>query len=217
MFLERIVVGPYQTNCYVMGEEETSSCWIIDPGNDPEDILSVIRQHKVEPVAVLLTHTHWDHITALPAIKKAYPSIEILVGREDAEFLGKHCYESFSKTITDRTFLDVYKEQLQEMSEPTMLLDDGQMLDDCHMRVIHTPGHTKGGVCFYHEQGSFLFSGDTLFAGGIGRTDLYGGSYPAIIDSIRKLKELPSQTTVLPGHGPSTTIGDEEANNPYFS
>jgi hydroxyacylglutathione hydrolase len=215
MFVERVVVGPYQTNCYILGQDETSSCWIIDPGNDPEAIISCIKKHQVNPVAVLLTHTHWDHITALPAIRKAYPEVEILVGREDANFLGKNAYRHFSETITDRTFLDAYKEQLQLLPEPTTLLDDGQMLDDCHMRVIHTPGHTPGGVCFFHEKGAFLFSGDTLFAGGIGRTDLYGGSYTEIIASLKKLMELPGETRVLPGHGPSTTIAEEQANNPY--
>lgn len=212
MFVDRVVVGPYQTNCYLLGDEETESGWIIDPGGDAKRIIACVTSHKVHPVAVLLTHTHWDHITALPAVKDAYPGIEILVGRGDAGFLGKNAYQRFDETITDRRFLAVYKDQLQRMPEPTTLLDDGQMLDDCHMRVLSTPGHTPGGVCYYHEAGHFLFSGDTLFCGGIGRTDLYGGSYSDIIQSCKRLLELPGDVQVLPGHGPETTIAQEQTN-----
>jgi len=216
MFVDRVVVGPYQTNCYVLGDEETQSCWIVDPGGEAKRIIGCIKNHAVNPVAVLLTHTHWDHVTALAAIKEAYPDIEILVGREDAEFLGKNAYQRFDETITDRRFLAVYKEDLQHLPSPTTLLDDGQVLDDCHMRVIHTPGHTRGGVCYYHETGEFLFSGDTLFCGGIGRTDLFGGCYSDIIQSCKSLFELPAETQVLPGHGPETTIAQEQAN-PCFA
>ena len=215
MFVERVVVGPYQTNCYILGEEKTDSCWIIDPGNDAQEIIHCIEKHHVHPVAVLLTHTHWDHITALPQIVAQYPGVEILVGREDASFLGKNAYAHFSQTITDRSYLVAYKEELMALPEPTALLDEGQYLDDCHMKVMHTPGHTPGGVCFYHEEGQFLFSGDTLFASGIGRTDLYGGSYPEIIQSCHRILELPNEVRILPGHGPDTTVGQEQSN-PYL-
>jgi glyoxylase-like metal-dependent hydrolase (beta-lactamase superfamily II) len=101
------------------------------------------------------------------------------------------------------------------MSEATGFLQDNQFLHDSHLLVMHTPGHTKGGICLYHEKGQFLFSGDTLFAGSIGRTDLEGGSYEKIVKSCRRLLKLPKEVQVLPGHGPATTIGDEQ-NNPYL-
>ncbi|HKM05712.1 MAG TPA: MBL fold metallo-hydrolase, partial [Sphaerochaeta sp.] len=96
MFVERIVVGPYQTNCYIMGNEENSSAWIIDPGNEGNRIIKAIENHNITPVAVLLTHTHWDHITALGEMKKRWPHLEVLVSEEDSHFLGAQAYERFS-------------------------------------------------------------------------------------------------------------------------
>lgn len=215
MFVERIVVGPYQTNCYILGNEDTSSAWIIDPGNEGSRIIQTIENHNVTPVAILLTHTHWDHITAISELKQRWPNLEILVSEEDSHYLGKQAYERFSKTCFDKSFLQRYEQALKAMSEATGFLTDNQVLQDSHLTVMHTPGHTQGGVCFYHEQGQFLFSGDTLFAGGIGRTDLEGGSYSQIVASCKRLLSLPMETRVLPGHGPATTIGDEQ-NNPYL-
>jgi glyoxylase-like metal-dependent hydrolase (beta-lactamase superfamily II) len=215
MFVDCIVVGPYQTNCYLLGNEETSSAWIIDPGNDGDALIENIRNHGVTPVAVLLTHTHWDHVTALGTLKEAWPQLEILVSKEDAPFLGKDAYRLFYETCFDKTFLQQYKEELSNLPEPTGYLSDGQFLQDSHLRVIKTPGHTPGGICLYHEEGQFLFSGDTLFAGSIGRTDLVGGSYPQIVESCRHLLTLPLDVQVLPGHGPRTTIGAEQSN-PYL-
>ncbi|MDD3904304.1 MAG: MBL fold metallo-hydrolase [Sphaerochaeta sp.] len=215
MFIERIVVGPYQTNCYLLGNEETSSAWIIDPGNEAEKIISHIINRNVTPVAILLTHTHWDHITALGAIHKKWPLMEILVSEEDSIYLGKGAYERFLTTCFDKTFLQKYETALKEMSEATGFLTDGQYLQDSHLQVISTPGHTPGGLCLYHEEGQFIFTGDTLFAGTIGRTDLEGGSYEQIIHSCRKLLTLPDEVQILPGHGPLSTI-KEERNNPYL-
>lgn len=215
MFVERIVVGPYQTNCYIMGNEETSSAWVIDPGNEGSRIISRIESHNVTPVAVLLTHTHWDHITALGELKRRWPNLEILVSEEDSLYLGKETYERFSKTCFDKSFLQRYEKPLKEMSEATGFLTDNQFLDDSRLLVMHTPGHTQGGVCLYHEEGQFVFTGDTLFAGSIGRTDLEGGSYDQIVTSCKRLLALPHEVQVLPGHGPMTTIGDEQ-NNPYL-
>ncbi len=212
MFVERIVVGPYQTNSYIMGDEETSSAWIIDPGNDAQLIIEHLAKHTVSPVAILLTHTHWDHIAAVGALKQHWPEIEILVSEEDAPFLS---YDEVKKVCFDRSFMQKYDEDLKLLCPATGYVADGQILQDSHLRVIQTPGHTLGGVCYYHEEGQFIFTGDTLFAGSIGRTDLYGGSYSDIIASCKHLLTLPGDVQVLPGHGPASTIANEH-NNPFL-
>lgn len=215
MFIDRIVVGPYQTNCYILGNEDTQSAWIIDPGADAERIIDTINKHKVYPGAILLTHSHWDHITAIPKLIEEYPNLEIVVGEKDAKYLGKQGKTNIKKDCFDQTFLQMFDKEISCLPEPTMLIKEKQFLQDCRLWVIETPGHTPGGVCYYSEEGSFLFSGDTLFAQSIGRTDFPGGSYSDIVSSCRKLMELDDDINVLPGHGPATTIRDERTN-PYF-
>ncbi len=212
MIVERLVVGPYQTNCYIMGNEETSSAWIIDPGADGQLIIDRIAQHNLTPVAILLTHTHWDHITAAGTLLSQWPKLEVLVSEKEASSLS---YEQVKQVCFDKSFLQMYDKELQMLPGATGFLSDGQYLQDSHLSVIHTPGHTKGGVCLYHEEGQFMFTGDTLFAGSIGRTDLDGGSYSEIIASCRRLLKLPGDVQILPGHGPTSTIKDEY-NNPFL-
>ncbi|NLE15711.1 MAG: MBL fold metallo-hydrolase, partial [Spirochaetales bacterium] len=165
MFVERLVVGPYQTNCYIMGDEETSSAWIIDPGSDENTIIRHIEKRSVTPVAILLTHTHWDHITALGGLKKHWPELEILVSEEDSLYLGPQGYNNLKQVCFDKSFWDRYEAQLSNLPQTTAYLHDGQLLQDSHLSVLATPGHTPGGLCFYHEEGQSLFTGDTLFAG----------------------------------------------------
>jgi glyoxylase-like metal-dependent hydrolase (beta-lactamase superfamily II) len=215
MFVERLVVGPYQTNCYILGNEETNSAWIIDPGNDGHRIIQLLKKRNVTPISVLLTHTHWDHITALGTLKEAFVDLEIMVAQEEAHLLGKSGYERIKQVCFDKSFLHMYDADLKRLCEPTCVLSEGQYLADSHLRVLHTPGHTPGGLCFYHEKGQFIFTGDTLFAGSIGRTDLDGGSYSDIIASCKRLLTLEDEVQVLPGHGPSSTIANER-HNPYL-
>lgn len=215
MFIERIVVGPYQTNCYILGEEETQSAWIIDPGADAERIIEILNSRNVYPGSVLLTHSHWDHTLALPQLIKHYPNLEIVVGENDAKYLGKEAKENIKKDCFDQTFLQKFEKEIESLPEPSMLLRGRQFLQDCKLWVIPSPGHTPGGVCYYSEEGNFLFSGDTLFAQSIGRTDLPGGDYFEIITSCRTLLELEDNVDVLPGHGPATTILNERTN-PYL-
>lgn len=215
MFVQRLVTGPYQTNCYLLGDEETQSAWIVDPGNDSDLIISEIERFKVTPVALLFTHTHWDHITAAGALAARYPGLEVLVSEEDAPLLGLGGYEKIRQLCFDRRFLALYDEELKRLPEPTGFLVDNQVLDDSKLTVIKTPGHTKGGLCFYHEAGQFVLTGDTLFAGSIGRTDLGGGSMTDLLASCRRLLALDGQTQVLPGHGPTSTI-EEQRSNPYL-
>ncbi len=215
MFVERLVVGPYQTNCYIMGNEETASAWIIDPGNDSQRIIHALTQHKVTPVAILLTHTHWDHITAMGKLKQKWPELEVLVSREDSVFLGPEGYLRTRQACFDKSFLAMYDDELKLLPQCTGYLTEGQYLQDSHLTVLATPGHTPGGICLYHEAGQFVFTGDTLFAGSIGRTDLEGGSYSQIINSCNRLLQLPPEVQVLPGHGPTSTIAEEQ-HNPYL-
>nr|WP_319474361.1 MBL fold metallo-hydrolase [uncultured Sphaerochaeta sp.] len=212
MIVERLVVGPYQTNCYIMGNEETSSAWIIDPGTDGQLIIDHIIQRNLTPVAILLTHTHWDHIAAIGTLRERWPDLELLVAEEEASLLS---YEHVKQVCFDKSFLQMYDKELQKLPRPTEFLSDGQYLQDSHLLVMHTPGHTKGGVCLYHEEGQFMFTGDTLFAGSIGRTDLEGGSYTEIIASCKRLLDLPGEVQILPGHGPTSTIKNEY-NNPFL-
>ncbi|MCH3916749.1 MAG: MBL fold metallo-hydrolase [Spirochaetia bacterium] len=215
MFIEQLVVGPYQTNCYILGEEKTKSAWIIDPGAEAEAIISKIEEREVLPVAVLLTHAHWDHITALPALVKEYGELEIFVGENDRNYLGKGSYAFIKKACNDNSFLNMFDKQLSMLPDPTTLLSGRQFLQDCRLLAIPSPGHTPGGFCYYSEEGQFIFTGDTLFAGSIGRTDLYGGDYQAMLRSCMTLMDLEDDVQVLPGHGPQTTIGRERRYNPY--
>lgn len=215
MFVERLVVGPYQTNCYIFGNEETSSAWIIDPGSDESVIIRRLEKRNVTPVAILLTHTHWDHITALGGLKKHWPELEILVSKEDSLYLGPDGYDNLKQVCFDKSFWDKYETELSHLPQPTAFLHDGQFLQDSRLTVLATPGHTPGGLCFYHEEGQFMFTGDTLFAGSIGRTDLQGGSYSLIIESCKRLLTLPEEVQILPGHGPASTIAREQ-HNPYL-
>ena len=212
MFVQRLVTGPYQTNCYLLGDEETQSAGIVDPGNDSDLIISEIERYGVRPIAMLFTHTHWDHITAAGPLAVRYPDLEVLVSEEDAPYLGKSGYEKVRRVCFDRRFLALYDEDLKLLPEPTGFLVDGQILEDSKLTVIKTPGHTPGGVSFYHEDGQFVLTGDTLFAGSIGRTDLGGGSMKELLASCRRLLALDGQTQVLPGHGPTSTIEDERSN-----
>lgn len=209
MFVQRLVTGPYQTNCYLLGSQETESCWIIDPGNDAERIIAEIERLAVEPVAMLFTHTHWDHIAAAGPLKAHYPHLEVLVSEEDAPSLS---YETIKATCLDRWFVEVYDQALQLLPKPTGYLRDGQFLEDSKLQVIATPGHTPGGLCFYHEEGQLLLTGDTLFAGSVGRTDLGGGDMQELITSCRRLLTYDDATQVLPGHGPASTIAQERSN-----
>lgn len=215
MFIERLVVGPYQTNCYILGEEETQSAWIIDPGAEAASIIEVLKSRNVYPGSVLLTHGHWDHITALPELVKEYPNLEIVIGADDAKYLGEKGKINIEKDCTDKTFLQKFESELSSLPEPSILLKGRQFLQDCKLWVIPTPGHTPGGICYYSEKGNFLFSGDTLFAQSVGRTDFPGGSYKDIVKSCQSLMDLDNDVTVLPGHGPTTTIMAERSN-PYF-
>lgn len=207
MKLETIVVGDFAVNCYIYFSEESKSGIIIDPGADPDKIIRKVDSLGIKLMAILLTHGHCDHIGALADIKERY-DIPIYIGKGE-ELLLKDTNENGSALLG------------QPITAPDadFLFEDETpySFGDISLRVLYTPGHSRAGVCFLDETEGILFCGDTLFQSSIGRTDLPGGSFKTLIDSIqKKILPLPDGIVCLPGHGPSTTVGAERRNNPFF-
>ena len=202
--ITRLVVGYVSTNCYIAYNQETGTCVIVDPGDSADRILAKAEELGVKPEAVLLTHGHFDHIMAVPDIVKRFPSLPVFAYR-DEEVLLSDAAMNESTMIRKPIVLD-----------GICYLEDGAELElaGYNWRLISTPGHTVGSCCYYIEEAAVLFSGDTLFDGDCGRTDLATGDTSAIINSIRNvLMKLPDETQVLPGHETFTTIGRERIQN----
>ena len=196
-------VGMLAVNCYLLRESGGSSTLIIDPGEEPELILQTLREHSLQPMAILLTHAHVDHIRAVPALA-AECGVPVFVHPDDRELY-----------LSPANALPPWLPAAEEPPEPAAWPPS---LAEFAFDIIHTPGHTRGGVCYYFAESGILFSGDTLFQGSIGRTDLPGGNLDCLLDSIRsKLMCLPAETVAYPGHGDATTIGGERAANPYVN
>lgn len=207
MQVEHLAVGPVQTNCYLAINKETKEAIIIDPGDDADRIGMRLKQLEAKPVAILLTHGHFDHAGAAKTLAAQY---DILV----------YAHEKEAKTLEDSRMnlsgplaggtttyhADVFLKDEQELT-----------LAGLHMRVLFTPGHTPGGCCYYFPREDVLFSGDSLFCGSVGRTDFPGGSMRTLVDSVRnKLMSLPENTIVYPGHDIETTIEQERMYNPFL-
>lgn len=200
MKIYAIQVGEIYTNCYLILNEDTREIIIVDPGDDAERISEKIRELEGRPVAVFLTHGHYDHILAVNDLREAYPAIEVYIGEKDAAMLKD---DSLNCTCYGTRIL----------VEPDHLVREGTVIDlaGFHCTVMHTPGHTVGSVCYYYEDQHVLFAGDTLFYRSYGRTDLPTGSNREMVTSlVRLLTELPEDVTVLCGHDRSTTIGYEK-------
>ena len=204
MILKRLAVGPFSSNCYIVGAESAKEGMVIDPGDEAEVILGEVKDLGLEINSIILTHGHIDHIGALKEVKKA-TGAEVAVHTDEAESLKE---QPLSKMLGLA---------YPPPPPPDRLLQDGNSIDigDLHFLVLHTPGHSPGGICLLGK--GVLFSGDTLFNLGIGRTDLPGGNYSQLMDSIHtRLMTLPDDTIVYPGHGPETTIGAERRGNPFL-
>jgi hydroxyacylglutathione hydrolase len=206
MILEGLVVGMFQSNCYVVGDETSREALIVDPGDEAMRILAVLERHNLEAKLIAVTHSHVDHVAALQAVHEA-------TGAEVA--MHRDAYES-SKADSGmmRVLLGVGSPQI---AKPELLVEDGDKLSvgGLEFEVLYTPGHAFGHICLAGE--GVVFTGDALFAGGIGRFDLPGGDGKLLLKSIReKLLTLPDETVVLSGHGPSSTIGEERASNPFL-
>jgi glyoxylase-like metal-dependent hydrolase (beta-lactamase superfamily II) len=205
MKYETIVVGALETNCYLMYCEETRKGAVVDPGADPDKIFQVIDRAKIQPVILINTHGHIDHIGANKDIKDKY-GIPLYIHEGDKEMLALGHQSEIS------IFLGA-----KESPAPDEYLKEGDeiKINNSFLKVIHTPGHSPGSVCLLGD--GLLLSGDTLFNMGVGRTDLPGGSWEELERSIRsKIFALPEDIMVLPGHGPSTTVGREKNSNPFI-
>ncbi len=204
MFLHKIVAGIYGVNCYILGDEETSKVAVFDPGGNAEEILDIIREKGLTLAYVILTHGHGDHIGAVKELKEK-TGAKILVHEDEKNILNNK-----DNNLTALMGMDAVEIDADEY------LKDGQtiQLGNLDLEIIHTPGHTPGGMCIKVKD--LLFTGDTLFAGSIGRTDLTGGDYDTIMKSLEKLGNLEDDLTILPGHGPASRIGIEKSVNPYM-
>lgn len=217
MLVKTLVVGPLEANCYVVGcdTERTDGArdgMILDPGADAADIVRCIEQNTLTPRLIVCTHAHADHIAAAADLKAAFPESRFVISREEVGVLADENLNLSSflgKPITP--------------PEPDRLLDEGDVVElgEIRFRVIHVPGHTPGGICLYSEDASaglaVLFSGDALFARGIGRADFPGGDYDLLVEGIKtKLLTLDETCVIYPGHGPRTTVGEEKELNPFL-
>lgn len=206
LILETLVVTNFATNCYVLGCTQTKEGIIIDPGGEAKRILEVVERNGLAIRYIINTHSHVDHIGANGIIKEA-TGATLAIHPADAETL-KNPMQS----------LLAFSGKLKPSPPPDELVREGDVIKagSLELKVIHTPGHTPGGISL--KMGSSLFTGDTLFAGSIGRTDFPGGSYKTLIESIaHKLLGYPDTTIIYPGHGPSSTIGEERKYNPFLT
>lgn len=202
MILKRLEVGPFASNCYIVGAEVSGDGMIVDPGAEPESILKAVKDAKLDIKIIVMTHGHIDHISALGEVKKA-TNAQVVIHSSDAPMLGKGSMNRIFGFESPAV-------------KPDKLLNGGETLafGDMKFQVIHTPGHSQGCICLLGH--GVLFSGDTLFNYGIGRYDLPGGDYNVLMNSLQKLMALPDDTVVYPGHGPETTIVRERESNPFL-
>ncbi|MBI5145392.1 MAG: MBL fold metallo-hydrolase [Candidatus Omnitrophica bacterium] len=206
MILETVCVGSLEVNCYILAEGDGFPAIIIDPGDEANKIRQVLSRHKLKPALVINTHGHIDHIGADDEW-----GVPIYIHRQDAVLL-KDTRLNLSSFLAQRYCVK---------SKMINLLEDGQSIElgKLRLKVMHTPGHTPGGICLLMQepQNKILFTGDTLFCQSIGRTDLEGADEHTLIDAIKdKLLKLSDDTVIYPGHGPSSSIGEEKRNNPFL-
>ncbi len=206
MKIQTIVLGAVKTNCYFIINEDTKETIIIDPSDDVNKIIKKVEESNLVPVGILLTHGHFDHIMAVPGVSMHF-NIPVYAHIMDRDLAG------------DAILNGGYLIQSNFTLKLENFLTDGEeiSLAGFKIKVIHTPGHTGGSVCYYLYEEGVLISGDTLFYNSVGRTDMPTGDGRVLLHSIeKKLMLLPNETKVYPGHGMSTTIGYERINNPFI-
>ena len=198
-------LGAFGTNCYIVSNEQTGRCIIIDPGDEADKVKKKIEERSLSPEAILLTHGHFDHIMAVESLREHY-GVPLYMHKADIEMI----------TDPAKSSMLTFGGRDEPLRPPEKTVNDGDTLTvaGIEVRVLFTPGHTKGSVC-YIAQGC-VFCGDTVFRGSIGRYDLYGGDYDELMRSVEKIKALPDEYKLYPGHGASTTVEREKINNVYF-
>jgi hydroxyacylglutathione hydrolase len=207
MIHEILPVGPLQCNCSVIGDEATREALVIDPGDDIEGVLALVRKHNLQVKQIIITHAHIDHVGGAMKLRAA-TGAPILLNQNDQALL-----KMLDAQAAWIGMVAPGKVEIEQSVGDSDTVSAGTL----RATVIHTPGHTEGSVCLYFQAEKKLIAGDTLFAGSIGRTDLPGGSFDKIIRSLHdKVLALPDDTVVVPGHGPVTTIGDERESNPFL-
>jgi len=208
MIHEILPVGPLQCNCSVIGDDVSHEAIVIDPGDDIEDILAIVRKHKLQVKQIVITHAHIDHVGGAMKLRTA-TGAPILLNQNDYALL-----KMLDEQAAWIGMASPGKVEIDQSVGQADTVKAGPIVAD----VLHTPGHTEGSVCLYFPAEKKLIAGDTLFAGSIGRTDLPGGSMQKILRSLHdKVMALPDETIVVPGHGPLTTIGEERESNPFLT
>jgi hydroxyacylglutathione hydrolase len=205
MILETLTVGPFQENCYVIGDGETGA--IVDPGDEAARIALAVEQTGLEIGQILVTHAHIDHVGAVGALADEY-ACPVLMHAEAEPMLQQLPTQAMMMGL-----------RFGKVPAVDRHIQDGEILEvgSLKLQSLYTPGHAPGHLAFYVESEGLVLSGDALFAGSVGRTDLFGGDMEVLVRSIReRLLTLPDETRVYPGHGPQTTIGDERAYNPFL-
>jgi hydroxyacylglutathione hydrolase len=209
MEIECLILGMYETNCYILRRDNLAKdCLIVDAGLDCGPLIDFLRQRKLNPASLVLTHGHIDHIGGINTLRENFPDIKVYIHQLDADMLEEPL--SNLSAMTGATFVT---------APADVTIDDGDVIESAgvKLQVLHTPGHTHGGISLYSAEYDVVFSGDALFADSVGRTDFPGGSMMQLVSGIKdKLLTLPDETKVYPGHGPETTIGREKAYNQYL-
>jgi glyoxylase-like metal-dependent hydrolase (beta-lactamase superfamily II) len=209
MKIDSFILGDFQTNCYCLRTSESETdCLLVDAGLDAQPIIDFLKQNQLNPAIVILTHGHIDHIAGVTLLRQNFPDIKVVIHADDANMLSspvKNLSIAMGQIFkTEPADIIIQNEGSAEFGPFTF-------------DVLHTPGHTPGGICLYSAEHNLAFVGDTLFAGSIGRTDFPGASFEQLMNSIKtKLLTFPGDTTIYTGHGPATTIICEKQSNPFL-
>jgi len=198
MFIKSLVVGPLEENCFVIADTKTKEAMIIDPGDEPDRIMEIIKNNNLKVKYIVCTHAHFDHIGAVPDIK-GKTGAKVVMHKNDLELYS---------SAKDQAALWGYN--LEPLPDPDMFVIEGDelIIGSLKFKVLHTPGHSPGGICLYGE--GIILTGDTVFAGSVGRTDFFGGSIEELKKSFKRIISLPSSLKIFPGHGESSTVEEEK-------
>lgn len=203
MIVRRLAVGPLEANCFLIGDEDSRKAMVIDPGDEPDRIMAVVKDGNLSVEYIVCTHAHFDHVGAVPDIK-GETGAKIIIHKDELQiYQGARDMAAF------------WGYDISPLPEPDRLVEDGDeiRLGALSFRVLHTPGHSPGGMCLFGA--GAVVTGDTLFAGAVGRTDFHGGDINKLKGSFQRLLSLPPETEVLAGHGPNSTIGRERSENVF--